>query len=55
MTERFYGVDTPTRSELIGSDHNVEEIRRFVEADSLGYLSLASLRNGTCRGSRGGP
>jgi amidophosphoribosyltransferase len=40
----FYGVDTPTRSELIGSNHNVEEIRRFVEADSLGYLSLASLR-----------
>ena len=40
----FYGVDTPTRSELIGSDHNVEEIRRFVEADSLGYLSLGSLR-----------
>ncbi|MGD0499871.1 MAG: amidophosphoribosyltransferase [Bryobacteraceae bacterium] len=40
----FYGVDTPTRSELIGSSHNVEEIRRFVEADSLGYLSLASLR-----------
>ena len=35
----FYGVDTPTRSELIGSNHNVEEIRRFVEADSLGYLS----------------
>jgi len=40
----FLWVDTPTRSELIGSDHNVEEIRRFVEADSLGYLSLASLR-----------
>ena len=40
----FYGVDTPTRSELIGSNHTVEEIRRFVEADSLGYLSLASLR-----------
>jgi amidophosphoribosyltransferase len=40
----FYGVDTPTRSELIGSNHNVEEIRRFVEADSLGYLSLSSLR-----------
>src|ERR1700686_118620 len=40
----FYGVDTPTRSELIASDHNVEEIRRFVEADSLSYLSLASLR-----------
>jgi amidophosphoribosyltransferase len=40
----FYGVDTPTRGELIASNHNVEEIRRFVEADSLGYLSLGSLR-----------
>jgi amidophosphoribosyltransferase len=40
----FYGVDTPTRNELIASSHNVEEIRRFVEADTLGYLSLASLR-----------
>jgi amidophosphoribosyltransferase len=40
----FYGVDTPTRSELIGFNHSVEEIRRFVEADSLAYLSLASLR-----------
>jgi len=40
----FYGVDTPTRSELIASDHTVEEIRRFVEADSLGYLSLSALR-----------
>jgi amidophosphoribosyltransferase len=40
----FYGVDTPNRGELIASNHNIEEIRRFVEADSLGYLSLASLR-----------
>ena len=40
----FYGVDTPNRSELIAYNHKVEEIRRFVEADSLGYLSLASLR-----------
>jgi amidophosphoribosyltransferase len=40
----FYGVDTPTRSELIASNHTTEEIRRFVEADSLSYLSLASLR-----------
>jgi amidophosphoribosyltransferase len=40
----FYGVDTPTRGELIASSQNVEEIRRFVEADSLGYLSLGSLR-----------
>ena len=40
----FYGVDTPCISELIAANHSVEEIRRFVEADSLGYLSLASLR-----------
>ena len=40
----FYGVDTPNKSELIASNHNVEEIRKFVEADSLAYLSLASLR-----------
>jgi amidophosphoribosyltransferase len=40
----FYGVDTPTSGELIASNHTVEEIRRFVEADSLGYLSLPSLR-----------
>ena len=40
----FYGVDTPTKNELIAANNTVEEIRRFIEADSLGYLSLASLR-----------
>jgi amidophosphoribosyltransferase len=40
----FYGVDTPTKSELIGANNTVEEIRRFVGADTLGYLSLAGLR-----------
>ena len=40
----FYGVDTPHKSELIAANSEVEEIRRFVEADSLGYLSLNSLR-----------
>lgn len=40
----FYGVDTPTKSELIGANNTVEEIRRFVGADTLGYLSLAALR-----------
>src|SRR5579875_1311868 len=40
----FYGVDTPNRGELIASSHSVEEIRRFVDADSLCYLSLESLR-----------
>jgi amidophosphoribosyltransferase len=40
----FYGVDMPTKRELIGANNTVEEIRRFVEADSLGYLSLGALR-----------
>jgi amidophosphoribosyltransferase len=40
----FYGVDTPTKNELIAANNTVEEIRRFIEADSLGYLSLGALR-----------
>jgi amidophosphoribosyltransferase len=40
----FYGVDTPCESELIAANNSIEEIRRFVEADSLAYLSLGSLR-----------
>jgi amidophosphoribosyltransferase len=36
----FYGVDTPRRSELIAATHSQDEIRRYVGADSLGYLSL---------------
>lgn len=39
----FYGIDTPTREELIASSHSVEEIRRFIGADSLGYLSITGL------------
>jgi amidophosphoribosyltransferase len=39
----YYGIDTPTKSELIGSTKTVEEIRSFIGADSLGYLSLEAL------------
>ena len=39
----FYGVDTPRRAELIGATHSIEEIRRYIGADSLGYLSLEGL------------
>ncbi|MBA3345384.1 MAG: amidophosphoribosyltransferase [Gemmatimonadales bacterium] len=35
-----YGIDTPTREELIASTHSIEEIREFLGVDSLGYLSL---------------
>jgi amidophosphoribosyltransferase len=40
----FYGVDTPSTDELIAANNNIEEIRRFIEADSLAYLSLDALR-----------
>ena len=41
----YYGVDTPRREELIAARHSTEEIRQFLGADSLGYLSLDSLRS----------
>ena len=39
----FYGIDTPTRSELIASKHSPQDIAGFVGADSVGYLSVAGL------------
>jgi amidophosphoribosyltransferase len=38
-----YGIDTPDRDKLIASSHTVDEVRRFVGADTLGYLSLEGL------------
>lgn len=40
----FYGIDTPTRQELIASTHRIEEIRKYITADSLGYMSIEGLR-----------
>ncbi len=40
----FYGVDTPSRTELIAASHTIDEIRKYVGADSLAYLSLDGLR-----------
>ena len=40
----YYGVDTPTREELIASANSPEEIRKYLGADSLGYLSMQGLR-----------
>jgi amidophosphoribosyltransferase len=39
----FYGIDTPSRQELIAASHTVDEIAKYVTADSLAYLSLAGL------------
>ena len=43
----YYGVDTPSKSDLIGARMSVEDIRRFIEADSLGYLSLEGMHEAT--------
>lgn len=39
----FYGIDTPTRKELIASTHSVDEIRKYITADSLQYLTMDGL------------
>jgi amidophosphoribosyltransferase len=50
----FYGIDTPTREELLASSHSVEEIRRYIGADSLGYLSWDGLYSFLDNGTREG-
>ena len=47
----YYGIDTPTKSELIASSHSLEEIRAHLRVDSLGYLSL----DGMLRAAGGEP
>ncbi len=39
----YYGIDMPTREELIGANHTVEEIREHLGVDSLGYLSMEGM------------
>ena len=39
----FYGIDTPTKEELIASSKSIEQIRKFIDADSLNYMTLDAL------------
>jgi amidophosphoribosyltransferase len=48
----FYGVDTPDKKDLIAANNTVEEICRYIEADSLAYLSLDGLL-ASCDGGEG--
>jgi amidophosphoribosyltransferase len=48
----FYGVDTPSKSQLIGANKTIEEIREYIGADSLAYLSLEGLRNACGEGEK---
>ncbi len=39
----YYGVDTPRKSQLIAAQHSIEEIREFIDADTLSYLSVEGM------------
>jgi len=46
----YYGVDTPSKNQLIAANKSVEEIREYIKADSLAYLSLEGLRKAAGEG-----
>jgi len=46
----YYGIDTPQRRELIANANSVEQIREFIEADSLGYLSEEGMLSAAGKG-----
>src|ERR1700747_2594479 len=46
----YYGVDTPRKKELIAANNTVEEIRKYIGADSLAYLSLEGLKKACAEG-----
>ena len=46
----FYGVDTPSKKHLIAANKSVEEIREYIGADSLSYLSLEGMKKGCGEG-----
>ncbi len=48
----YYGVDTPSKEQLIAASHSVDEIRQKIGADSLSYLSLEGLRTACAEGDK---
>ena len=49
----YYGIDTPTRDDLLAANHSIEEMRDYIGCDSLEFISLENLRlaiqlNGEC-------
>ena len=48
----FYGVDTPSKSQLIAANRSIEEIREYIGADSLSYLSLEGLKQACGEGEK---
>jgi len=45
----FYGIDTPSRKELISASHSIDEITRYITADTLCYLNLEGLHAALCQ------
>ena len=50
----YYGIDTPTRSELVAASHSVEEINRYVTSDTLAYLSHEGMMAAVSAGNESG-
>ena len=48
----YYGIDTPNKADLIAAQMSIDEICKFIEADSLGYLSLGGNDRGDWHQSR---
>src|SRR6202012_160419 len=48
----YYGVDTPSKNQLIAANKSVDEIREYIGADSLAYLSLEGLREACAEGEK---
>jgi amidophosphoribosyltransferase len=48
----YYGVDTPRRKELIAANKTVEQIREFIDVDSLAYLSLDGMKKACDEGEQ---
>jgi amidophosphoribosyltransferase len=48
----YYGVDTPTKRQLIAANKSVDEIRQFIGADSLAYVSLDGLKQACGEGEQ---
>ncbi len=48
----YYGVDTPSKNQLIAANKSVEEIREYIRADSLAYLSLEGLKKACGEGEK---
>jgi amidophosphoribosyltransferase len=47
-----YGIDLPTKDELIAADHSIEDIRNFIGADALFYGTIESLRKAVRTGNK---